>query len=375
MDRLITVAIHTYDRAVALRSLLEAEGVEAVLQNVNLSDPVVSAGVRVRIHESDLPLALRIIENPEIFTPGVTTTGPHGAKGAGPHVLVPVDVSERSLQAARAGFALAARTGASVVLLHAYLVPQTGTLQSISKSLTFDKPSLSLVSSKAKEYAAVASGGMDRFTSRLRKAIKNGEIEAAPFTTVLVEGVAEECIGQYVRDHSDIRLLVMATRGAKRKALDLAGSITAEVLDSTRVLALTVPEGDASFTALRHVGRVALLSSLEQEDFLALDAMARLMPQGSPLQVDVICLPASKYSAETVNDARSALLDYCRGHFPDYTFNIDPDPKAMDDIASRGYDMIVVPNRKRNILQRLFNPGLAHRILFNTDIPMMVVPV
>ena len=44
--RLITVAIHTYDHAVALKALLEGEGVKAVLQNVNLSAPVVSSGVR-----------------------------------------------------------------------------------------------------------------------------------------------------------------------------------------------------------------------------------------------------------------------------------------------------------------------------------------
>ena len=43
-DRLITVAIHTYDHAVALKNMLEREGVSAVLHNVNLSTPVVSSG-------------------------------------------------------------------------------------------------------------------------------------------------------------------------------------------------------------------------------------------------------------------------------------------------------------------------------------------
>ena len=66
-DRLITIAIHTYERALELKSLLESEGIEAVLQNVNLSSPIISSGVRVRIKEHDLPAALRIIENREIF--------------------------------------------------------------------------------------------------------------------------------------------------------------------------------------------------------------------------------------------------------------------------------------------------------------------
>lgn len=35
-DRLITVAIHTYEHAVQLKNLLESEGVPVVLHNVNL---------------------------------------------------------------------------------------------------------------------------------------------------------------------------------------------------------------------------------------------------------------------------------------------------------------------------------------------------
>ena len=61
-DKLITIAIHTYEKAVILKTLLEREGIETVIHNVNLIQPVISSGVRVRIHERELPMALRIIE-------------------------------------------------------------------------------------------------------------------------------------------------------------------------------------------------------------------------------------------------------------------------------------------------------------------------
>lgn len=64
---LITVAIHTMHYACSLKNLLEKEGLKVTLQNVNLSNPEIAAGVRVRIRETDLPVALRIIENKEIF--------------------------------------------------------------------------------------------------------------------------------------------------------------------------------------------------------------------------------------------------------------------------------------------------------------------
>ena len=37
--------------------------------------------------------------------------------------------------------------------------------------------------------------------------------------------------------------------------------------------------------------------------------------------------------------------------------------------------LIAVPNKKLSIFSRLFNPSIAHRVLFQTDTPMLVVPV
>ena len=59
-NRLITLAIHTYEKALPIKNLLEREGVAVELNNVNLAAPEVSPGVRIRIKESDLPFALRL---------------------------------------------------------------------------------------------------------------------------------------------------------------------------------------------------------------------------------------------------------------------------------------------------------------------------
>ena len=62
-DKLITLSILTYSKAQILKSVLESEGIESYIHNVNLIQPVISSGVRVRIKESDLPRALKIIES------------------------------------------------------------------------------------------------------------------------------------------------------------------------------------------------------------------------------------------------------------------------------------------------------------------------
>ena len=66
-DRLITLAIHTYPKALILKGVLESQGIAVVIQNVNLLKPVISPGVRVRINEKDLPHALEILETDPVF--------------------------------------------------------------------------------------------------------------------------------------------------------------------------------------------------------------------------------------------------------------------------------------------------------------------
>ena len=61
-DKLVTLAILTYAKAQILKTVLESEGIEASIHNVNLIQPVVSSGVRVRIKESDLTKALQLIK-------------------------------------------------------------------------------------------------------------------------------------------------------------------------------------------------------------------------------------------------------------------------------------------------------------------------
>ena len=304
-DRLITLAIHTFDKAAQLKALLELEGVEATLQNVNLSSPVLSAGVRVRIKEGDLPLALRIIENPEIFGPGVAVASNSAAERQS--ILVPVDFSEKSVAAARLALTVAASGAASrVVLLNSFLVPHTNPLMNLGSSQTVDSAASDADEVRVSVVMAKAAGEeMHKLERLLRAEIKRGNLPAVSFSTVVVQGLPEEAIGQYLKDHREVRLLLMGTRSVIKKSHDLAGSITAEVLNSCRVQALTLPE-DSTMTGLNEVKSIAMLSHLEQEDFLMLDAVSRLLPADAAAQIRVICMPNDRYSKST-NDAARRL--------------------------------------------------------------------
>ncbi len=372
-DRLITLAIHTYDRAQNLKSILEKEGVPVTLQNVNLQTPVVSSGVRVRIHEADLPLALRIIENLEIFTCDASVA----SDKVSPTVLVPVDFSTHSIIACDYAFHIAAAHNASILILHTYIDPMMmGANMQLSDSLTFDTTAEdeALID---REINAETKVMMDRFVKSLREKIKKGEIPAVKFRTEVREGVPEDVIGEMARECHPM-LIVMGTRGAGKKERELVGSVTAEVLDTCRYPVFTVPEV-VKLENLNSITSVLLLCSLDQEDILALDALYRLYPM-SNFAVTLLGLPSKKHPADN-HKAEDSLLAYCRRHYEGYTFTADAvSGHRIAEEYQRLYhsvrpNLIVVPNRKKNIFARLFNPGLAHKLLFLSDIPMMVIPV
>lgn len=369
-DRFITVAIHTYDKAIALRSLLEREGIEVQFRNVNIEQPVISSGIRVRIKEADLPRALRIIENREIFTDPV---GPARSSDPSNPVVVPVDFSDNSIMAVKVAFRIASHHKTSIVLLHTYIDPYVAGSMQLTDSLTYE-----IADANAREkIKATATTQMRHFSDRIKEMIKAGEIPPVKYDTCVTEGVPEDAINDYTKANNPF-IIVMATRGSMRKQAEMIGSVTAEVLDKCRFTVLAIPEHPA--ISMKHPNRILFISNLEQEDILAIDTLYRLFPSAKA-KVTIATVPGKKRSAFRSEGSKKALRDYCSNNFKNYSFEVTDISleKVLDDFnqleSENMFDLIVIPNKKKNIFSRLFNPSLAHKILFAADAPMLVIPV
>lgn len=372
-NRLITLAIHTYEKALPIKNLLEREGMYVELNNVNLASPVVASGVRIRIREADLPLALRIVENFEIFAIPDSDADKAAEKGK---LLLPTDFSDCSYNAVAPAMKLASRLKCDVEFLYAYMAATDMEGLQLSESYDYqlaDIEATRLLKEEAEEL-------MRRFSSRVKDAMKAGEMPVVKFTTTVVEGLPEEAILEYARQEKP-QMIVMGTRAAHKKEADLIGSVTAEVLDSCRIPAVTIPETIAH--SPRHeIKKIAFFCNLDQEDMLAIDALSRLF-EGSPIEVTLIHIPQRglRRSLTPVGQTAGKLLEYCRQHYGGFTFNLLPVESAMDwsllssPETRSEYDILCLPNRRRSMFARVFNPSMAHRILFRTDMPMIVIPV
>lgn len=371
-DRLITVAIHTCERAREVRQLLNAEGIDVVLQNINLQNPVVASGMRVRIHEKDLPLALRILENPHVFS-----SSDKSNQEISHSVLVPVDFTEYSFRAMCYGIMAAGTLNAEVCLLHSFMDPAESSAMQLAPNLTYDNPDILLREELEKE--ALAS--LKKFADRATELMKSGKLPPVRLITKVVEGVPEDAIAEYASVNPPI-LIVMGTRGAGRKEKELIGSVTAEVLDECRYSILAIPENSRP-TDIDKIANVVFFTNLDQEDLVALDSMKRLLCKCNA-HVTMVPIPGKKRILSLKSQANDieSLKKYTSEHFPGNRFsvktvdvsNLADEIKSLFD--SMDIDMIVLPNKKKkNMFARLFNPSLAHRLLFSTDTPVLAIPV
>lgn len=364
--KLITIAIHTYEKAVILKTLLEKEGITAVLHNVNLIQPVVSSGVRVRIHEEDLPLALKIIESSSILKQG-------GDEALGNTVFIPVDFSEYSAKACFIGFDLAYRLGGDVVLFHTFLDQKyAGIFPLDSDEYETDSKE---VSSRA-EVEHRANEKMNNLKSMIEKEITEGNIPDVEFTSIVTEGIPESEIIDYSKE-IDPAVIVMGTRGKSKKEADLMGSVTAEVLDADKYPVFTVPE-NMTVSHIEEIRNIVFFSNLKRQDLLSFDVFARLFNwQG----LNVTIIPIVEKSEMEISEGLDALMRYCKQHYKLYNFKTKVIDEAdfVDDfneyVKTKQVDLIVIPNKKKNIFTRLFRPSVAHKMLFHYDTAMLVVPV
>lgn len=360
-NRLITLAIHTYDRACELKHLLEEAGVEVVLHNVNLQEPSPSSGVRVRIHEQDLAHALKVMEE-------ATTLSSEAAPQ--PMVLVPVDFSDFATGLCRIAIEWAFRNKARVVLLHIYMNARRRFL------LPFASDRFEMIEPDDTDFEKGAKVAMSEFVASLRELMRTGGLPRVKLETRLVEGVPEECIARYSAKHKPA-LIVMGSHGAGRDVRAQVGSVTAEVIDTVRQPVMTMPHNSA-LTSLASVTKAVFLSTLSQQDVISLEQLVRVLGE-VPLELTIVPVVEKtdkKLAATTLDN----FLDYCRTHYSHITFLTHSLPKTRfvekleQHVEQNGINLLVVSNRNKNIFSRLFNPGIAHRMIFKSDLPMLVVP-
>lgn len=370
---LITLVVHTPDRAFKLKEILEFHNIPVSLEDVAVEGiPVDEPPKKVRIPASSLIEGLKVLES------GDNNAAPLALikmTGIGNSLLIPVDFSPLSRLAVRAGFFLADKFGVEPIILHSFVTPVF---------TPGDNVFLDPTSGEDRELEAVEDADLRRIASSqlsdLKRAIidsqKVGVLPDIKFSTTLLEGIPEQVILEYCRENKPV-MVVMATRGADKKETDLVGSVTAEVIDAGRTPIFTVPE-NFGLTGMERIRRIAMFCTFTGYDVVTLRWLMRSFDYPS---CEFYLLPAGDRPVVKVDHKLEELCAFLNKMYPTARFHHPVlDSGKFDDrikkfIENKRIELIIVPNKKSSALSRFFKPTLAHRILFEKDIPLLVLPV
>lgn len=369
-NKLVTLVILTYAKAQILKNVLENEGIETYIMNVNQIQPVISSGVRVRIKESDLPHALKITESSAWLAEEVVGgKSPQIEKGSN-KVLIPVDFSSYSLKACEFGFNFAHNIGAEVVLLHVYFTPIYATSLPYGDVFNYQLND----EENVKNILHKVHADLNSLSDKVKEKVVSGEFPNVKYTCVLREGIPEEEVLRYAKEYCP-RIIVMGTRGKNQKDIDLIGSVTAEVIERSRVPVLAIPE-KTPFKQFSEVKRVAFITNFDQRDLIAFDSLiSSLKP--FKFSVSLIHLSGVKDTWDEIK--LGGIKEYFQKQYPllDISYNVvknDDFLSGLDNyIKSNQIDIIALTSYKRNIFSRLFNPGIARKMIFHSDTPLLVI--
>lgn len=363
-NKLVTVAIRTFEKAQILKTLLESEGIEVYIHNVNMIQPMVSAGVRVRIKESDLSKALSIIESMDVAMEEIPQKKSNKNK-----ILVPVDFSDYSMKACDIAFHLAHSTGdTEVMLLHTYFVPIYNNI-----------PVFDAVPYSAKDEEVLhriirgVTADMENLVNQIKKKMSSGILPDIDFDTILKEGVPEEEIIRFNKEYQP-SLLIMGTRGKNRKEMDLIGSVTAEVIERSSIPVFAIPE-DIRIEDFKNINNIAYATNFDPKDLIAFERLMQFMKPFS-FKVQFIHITPNE---DAWNEVKLAgIKEYFKKQYPnletEYTLMKENDILIGLDkfINEKNIDVVSLTTHKRNLFSRLFNPSIARKMIFHAKTPMLI---
>lgn len=369
-DKLVTLAIHTNEKAQILKQVLESEQIEVHIDNVD-NDDSISPGVRLRIKSTDLPKALNLVESRHLFRYDKEET--RRTDDGRPRILVPVDFSDYSIKACKIAFNMARDINAKVKILHVYFNPYYPTALPMAEAFAYQ-------GKEEKEFHNVivkVRENIQKLCNTIDQEIAAGNFPPVNYSYVLKEGLPEEEIVAFTEHYSPV-LIIMGTRGKDQKDADLIGSVTAEVIEMSKIPLMAIPQ-DTPFTDIRQVKKVAFMTNFSQRDLISFDEMVKLFePFSKDIQIKLTHITQKKTSVKD-----EIMLEGIKAYFSKQypSFNLDYEViesndmlKSLDEfIAREKIDILALTTSKRNIFARMFRPSISRKMLFHSDTPLLAM--
>lgn len=286
-------------------------------------------------------------------------------------VLVPVVFSEFSLNALTFGITLAEKIQAEVTILHCLpAIEAKEDLPPTKEISEFGENPYQLPASRneeqVREYLSLFIQQKTVSLTELQRknVILNYRIEYGYPEDVIPKVCAKEC--------SDV--IIMGTKTKNETLKELLGNVTNDVIHKVKVPVLAIPSH--SKIDLTRIGKVLFLTEFKEQDYFSMDRLIRIMaPFHTEIHATHFC--RKKEVVADISHMEQFKL-YCESTYRNHkilfrNFTGEDFVTTLDKyVVENGIDILAMTHRKRNVLQSLFNTEKTRKMLFHTDVPLLV---
>jgi len=369
-NKLVTVAtLEHINQASMMKGWLDSAGIESYILDHGLSIEAamqMEGQIELQVCEIDVSKALEIIEQGNIAEEPITKSSVIEIQLIN-KILVPVDFSSFSLNAASYATHVAFQKGAELTLIHVYFNPITNP---ISYDHFYSFPAN--VAETLGEIIENAGELMKEFRTKLSNYMVEHGLTDVQVKTEIIGGIAEEAILDFA-ESGNYDLMVVGIHG-KDSSDSWFGSFMTEIINKSGIPVLAIP-GNASYKESMFK-KLMYATNFDKSDGLAI---RKLIEIAMPLDTHISIVHIDETSD-------NPFVNYDLAHFKDkYVANVGNVEMDFDLIVNKNrvrgiedfilnkeIDIIAVTSHKRNIITSLFKPSLTKELLFRLGIPMLI---
>jgi len=367
-DKLTTIGFHTYSRALLLQSQLEAAGLECFLSNINIIQPSVGSGVRLKVRNKDVEPALRIINKlKSVAGKGKEKTVREMRSVR--RILVPVDFSNYSRNACHYAIGLAAKFKAEVSLFHAFFKPvmEMPTYEGAHMyQVNFDK--------YFKEIEISAKRQLQELIYALRSFIKKKNLGDIKLVATTLNGFAEDAIVEMAEKYKP-GIVVMGMHGIGEQSAGIFGSVTSSLIDRLKVPLLTIP-ATATFQGIDKIRNILYATDFDDTDYAALNKLINFI---RPFNMKLHCVHVSIGRKKPWDPVKmDELQQYLKEEYPEQ--RVKCSIMVSDDVLNgletymrnNRVNLVSFNTKKRRFFTNLFTPSITRQALSRCTKPVFV---
>jgi nucleotide-binding universal stress UspA family protein len=343
---------------------LEMRGVNCFITNIQAGDTTVNIHLEGAYSETAVKL-LEDIKRGSGSENEMMVKKLHSVR----RILVPVDFSERSIKAANYALELARTLKAEIKLLHVWFNSSGETF--IFNEMFAFQTNLEPV---MREMEKDALRQLNDLSETLLQRVRAERMRGVSVKVDLVRGSTIESILEIAREYQP-GLIVMGTRGKNKDSLQFLGSTASKLLSKSKVPVMVIPEGyDINHFYVPH--HLAYITHFDEDDFFALH---RLLTFIRPFKPKVYCLHIQSDTDPLFDRLRmKQLRNYFQTSYASIEIECglietaDPIDAVEMFVKEKKIDVIALMMRRRNLLEKLFEPSLTKQLLFQSNIPLLV---